>query len=41
MNATNNDTVTPLHVAASNGHLNVVIYLVNQGAFINSKDKYF
>jgi len=28
---------TPLHVAAQNGHLSVVEYLVNQKADINAK----
>jgi len=30
---------TPLHFAASNGHLSVVEYLVNNNADINAKDK--
>ena len=30
---------TPLHLAAINGHLSVVEYLVNQKADINTKDK--
>jgi len=29
---------TPLHLAAQKGHLDVVEYLVNQKAEINSKD---
>ena len=28
---------TPLHIAAENGHLSVVEYLVNQKADINAK----
>jgi len=30
--------MTPLHYSAYNGHLNVVEYLINQKADINSKD---
>jgi len=29
---------TPLHLAANNGHLSVVEYLVNQKADINAKN---
>jgi len=32
--------LTPLHYAASNDHLSVVEYLVNQKVDINAKDKY-
>jgi len=31
---------TPLHLAAANGHISVVEYLVNQKADINAKAKY-
>ena len=31
--------LTPLHLAAHNGHLSVFEYLVNQKAEINAKDK--
>ena len=30
---------TPLHYASQNGHLNIVQYLISQGANIESKDK--
>jgi len=30
--------MTPLHLAAQNGHLSVVEYLVNQKAELNAKD---
>jgi len=32
--------LTPLHYAASNGHLSVVEYLVNKKAKTNEKDQY-
>ena len=31
--------MTPLHFSASNGHLNIVEYLINQKAYINAKSK--
>jgi len=32
---------TPLHCAARKGHLNIVELLVNQGAVILAKNKYY
>jgi len=39
INAKNNHYWTPLHLAAEEGHLIVVEYLVNQKADINAKNK--
>jgi len=33
--------MTPLHLAAQNGHLSVVEYLVNQKADINATNNWF
>jgi len=33
--------MTPLHLAAENGHLSIVEYLVNQKADINTTNKDF
>ncbi|KAL0170485.1 hypothetical protein M9458_035081, partial [Cirrhinus mrigala] len=36
----NYDGRTPLHIAACEGHLNVVRYLLNKGVTINVKDRF-
>jgi ankyrin repeat protein len=38
VNAKNTDEWTPLHLAAQNGHLNVVKFLVEQQAEMNMKN---
>lgn len=34
------DGRTPLHIASCEGHLNVVQYLLSQGATVYAKDRY-
>ncbi|QMV45638.1 hypothetical protein HC358_00465 [Wolbachia pipientis] len=40
VNIENNQGQTPLHIAAENGWLNIVKYLISKGANTNAKDKY-
>src|SRR5690606_4463750 len=40
VNISDYDKRTPLHLAASSGHLHVVEYLVSQGADISAKDRF-
>ncbi len=38
INCKNLEGCTPLHLAASSGHVNIVSYLVDHGAFVNCQD---
>jgi len=39
VNSSDYDRRTPLHVACSEGHVGVVILLVNKGASVHAKDR--